>query len=666
MTKVFLGTTRFIPNHRLAIEVEGDGTTDHIEGVYDIPEFCDDEHGSCDPYWIFHLEKRHEADCLKLSFVIDDIVKSQQISTSYSNDTKYLFYFDDSIEQLSKPPDNSLVEKNRVSFPDDDQLPEEVRKILCHGYTNFVNYDNAFLQRWLKPMAFDLKDPKKDVWDVIVVGSGMGGGTVADALSEYGRKVLLLEAGTMLFQTNIYNLPGDHYESNKKFGVLNSTIVPPDSEDQPPSKLENTINMNLGGMSLFWTGTIPRIDAKELSDFWPESVVNFLNNDFGYLNAERRMHKQVTLGPFQEEVREFLQQQFPNYQIDDLPRSRHQPYISELQGRTILGNVLFNPTGMYSTIDQILDSTVKSKDKLSLRLNQIVREVKRPNGKDTEDFWEVHTYDLIKNIKRKYRSRCVVLSAGCIGSTAIVLRSELSKHKYAGKGATAHTFYQIEFGGEKESLHPRDFENIDVTSKDHCKIILREEGEPWFLQILINYEYWDRGVADEDVRFEITEEKGTNITLTFRFYIAHEIEEDNFIRVKEGTFKPEIYVKPYLPNSDLQERMRSVAIRVMKAFGIRRPIEAKHEKWDEKGVGYHLGGSLRMDGPKNDHDGVVDEDLMLKKDDKKKQQGLYVCDLSVFPYIPAANPSLTLVALAFRLATHINEKLNDKKSVNFP
>ncbi|WP_425567691.1 GMC oxidoreductase [Nonomuraea dietziae] len=32
------------------------------------------------------------------------------------------------------------------------------------------------------------------------------------------------------------------------------------------------------------------------------------------------------------------------------------------------------------------------------------------------------------------------------------------------------------------------------------------------------------------------------------------------------------------------------------------------------------------------------------------RRNLYVCDLSVFPTSPAANPSLTLAALAMRLA----------------
>jgi len=37
---------------------------------------------------------------------------------------------------------------------------------------------------------------------------------------------------------------------------------------------------------------------------------------------------------------------------------------------------------------------------------------------------------------------------------------------------------------------------------------------------------------------------------------------------------------------------------------------------------------------------------------------LYACDVSVFPFIPAANPALTLAALSLRLAADIKAALS--------
>ena len=59
----------------------------------------------------------------------------------------------------------------------------------------------------------------------------------------------------------------------------------------------------------------------------------------------------------------------------------------------------------------------------------------------------------------------------------------------------------------------------------------------------------------------------------------------------------------------------------------------------------HEVGTLRMAG---DGTGVVDADLKFLD-----YANLFACDNSVFPTSPAANPSLTTVALALRLADHL-------------
>jgi choline dehydrogenase-like flavoprotein len=65
---------------------------------------------------------------------------------------------------------------------------------------------------------------------------------------------------------------------------------------------------------------------------------------------------------------------------------------------------------------------------------------------------------------------------------------------------------------------------------------------------------------------------------------------------------------------------------------------------DLGGVAHEV-GALQLAG---DGTGVVNTDLRFLAYDN-----LYACDLSVFPTSPAANPSLTLAALALRLADHL-------------
>ncbi|MEM9149898.1 MAG: GMC oxidoreductase [Cyanobacteria bacterium P01_F01_bin.3] len=63
----------------------------------------------------------------------------------------------------------------------------------------------------------------------------------------------------------------------------------------------------------------------------------------------------------------------------------------------------------------------------------------------------------------------------------------------------------------------------------------------------------------------------------------------------------------------------------------------------------YSGGKLRMS--EDSTQGVVDENLKCHSYDN-----LYIADVSVFPYIPTANPSLTLGALAIRLGDHLKAR----------
>ena len=81
-------------------------------------------------------------------------------------------------------------------------------------------------------------------YDVVVISSGMGGGVLADALSDAGRRVLFLEAGSLLYPTHITNLPGDGARLAPHHQVGHFI-------NEPGSEFLFGVQMNLGRSSFF-------------------------------------------------------------------------------------------------------------------------------------------------------------------------------------------------------------------------------------------------------------------------------------------------------------------------------------------------------------------------------------------------------------------------------
>jgi hypothetical protein len=118
----------------------------------------------------------------------------------------------------------------------------------------------------------------------------------ADALLDADVKTLVLETGSLLFQTHIDNLPGHtfNFGASQEHGVSHYINKPGTS-----SNLVNTVQMNLGGRSVFGEGLIPRMDDWEINH-WPTRIRQYLTTHSGYADAEQLVRKRRTLGPFQE------------------------------------------------------------------------------------------------------------------------------------------------------------------------------------------------------------------------------------------------------------------------------------------------------------------------------------------------------------------------------
>ncbi len=103
-------------------------------------------------------------------------------------------------------------------------------------------------------------------WDVIVIGTGVGGGTVGRALAEAGKKVLFLEKGPKGFRSEQQGLSDDVFlpEARLTRGLwpepLHAKLNGRDSAFFAP------IGAGLGGSSAFYAATLERPERHDLED----------------------------------------------------------------------------------------------------------------------------------------------------------------------------------------------------------------------------------------------------------------------------------------------------------------------------------------------------------------------------------------------------------------
>ncbi|MEO1402688.1 MAG: GMC oxidoreductase, partial [Cyanobacteria bacterium J06635_1] len=369
----------------------------------------------------------------------------------------------------------------------------------------------------------------------------------------------------------------------------------------------------------------------------------------GYTRAEYLMRKRKTLGKFQDRVVQHLKQQLPDLNIEDLPRSRHQPNLND---QAMTDSVLFSSTGVFSTADLLSDSkafadAVGARN-LTVNLNHLVTHI-RPDPDNPGRVSEVVCQDLVGNQERVYRGKAVVLATGSIESPKIFLQSGLKDPSgKAGRGLTDHPYVF-----SSNYLIPEG--NPFAGDLNHAKLLLwagdaRKDHYPFYTEMLINPWYWHVRRADDDLwQRQPPENRRTEITLKFGF--AKELIDSNTVESQGPSQKAAVRVSNLTLDGKFIDQARQFRNRILGALGIPHDPNQGMGLAAHGGTVNHAGGTLRIG--KDSSQGVVDENLKCHGYDN-----LYVADVSVFPYIPTANPSLTLGALALRLSDHLKARFS--------
>ncbi len=478
------------------------------------------------------------------------------------------------------------------------------------------------------------------VFDVIVIGSGIGGGIVADQLSDLGRSVLVLEAGSYLFPTHVANLPRQHQvgQFDKHVWGLYDEFRVTNYENGAGSTFEGGQAFNLGGRSLFWGGLIPRMLSWEM-DFWPTPIKWYLE-DQGYQRAEDLMNRSP-LPPslYHDRIKQTLRTELPDYSHFDAP-------MAVQYSNNSLGTI---PTGMFSTADLLMESRLTNaasgNQNLWVNLNHAVTNIETSGNEVTG----VVAYDLIAQTYRTYRARTVVLSAGTVESAKIAQLSNLNDPSgLLGVGITDHPIYFTHFAIPSVSPFYSNLDNSKLVSQ-HKQI--SGDRHAYNVVLELGADLNQGRYIDDDILAEHLALRNNDMLCEIVFLFNAPLMDQNQVQQNGPSYaKPVVQMQPSPSAAPFLGEINALKDRMIGLFG---GTELPNNDLSLKAAGLggvaHEVGTLRMGENGN---GTVDTDLKFQA-----YNNLYVCDLSVFPASPAANPTLTLAALSMRLAEHLNTLL---------
>lgn len=540
-------------------------------------------------------------------------------------------------------------------------------------------------------------------FDLLVIGSGMGGGVVAE---EYARRfnrtngnecktVAVLERGGCLFPTHIAGLPRRQLYSRRQVykHVWNlwddfKHLLPTTT----PQTYVGAEARNLGGRSIFWGAFIPRLSQFELQHF-PPAVQTYLTT-YGYPQAETQMGKSTqpdTL--YRRQINECLYTEWPDlyksFSVEDAPVSTRQ----RPEGSSLIPGQVFNTAHLLT--ESMLS---EDNDNLYIFLHQNVNKIRYMPG-------TAYPWVIVTNAGDRFEARQVVLAAGTVSSLEILKRSILgivplilnkgrkiivNRPLAATYRLQDHSIYVSHFSILPSIIQPLsgmpgavflNKPNLFYSYNQSGKYLIRPRfnnntapyaltmngasykfNQPFIILLELGADLNQGGYVDDQQFVNFGQ---SNQQMVGEIVFLFQRPLDNSSSISNATSKVSVSDENHYQDNRLHfmQNFVNAMKQVINFELIDQPntdykilVPPKRGDYFNEffrapygGVAHEV-GTIPMTASASLFS--VDEQHQLRVLGKSVPN-FYVCDLSVFPISPAANPSLTLVALAQRLGRSI-------------
>jgi hypothetical protein len=491
---------------------------------------------------------------------------------------------------------------------------------------------------------------------VCIVGSGLGGGTLALKLAEKGISFIIIEAGGL--DNNSPNVT--HESTGREFG------------------LRSTRSIQLGGTSNLWHGVLSPLDEIDFKSRewipgsgWPITFEDL--NDF-----------------YQEASTLLGVKDYDYFTIDKLPDNLKDELGNVEFNQNILKNKMFQQPLPAKNFKEDLLQLVKDSNKYHLCLNSVALELVMDGGittslkigKEDGSIFEIEADNF-------------VISSGALETPRLLLNSNLNNTSI-GKYLMDHpmaNLCQIESKTKQKShlysamkYAPNIAIKTGLELQDSIQEKLKLPNHNFYLRpsftkgidnktekiILSLLTFRDGGITLKDVWSVISNIKVIFQVVLYKFslnpshkysdlwFVTEQIpHKDSNVTLADSCDKWGYSISRVnwkIADQDEKSMLQWYEILKNECFDGRQYLfnnQFKDTDWNENftSAAHHVGTARMSDTEEN---GVVDKNLKVFGVDN-----LYVCDGSIFPTSGNVNCGLTISAFACRLANHLSANLNN-------